>query len=151
MTAPTFFTDRDLGKQFPAILETAGFFVERHAAHFSHDTPDDQWLSVVAARGWIILTHDQRIRYKVNERDAVMANGAGLIVLVGKAPFPDLARSFVASRHAVSRFLSRTPLPFIAKVHQPRPADRKKDPAASGTIELWLSASEWRRKRRSSR
>jgi hypothetical protein len=30
-----FFTDRDLGKQFPAILSSAGLAVERHGALFA--------------------------------------------------------------------------------------------------------------------
>jgi hypothetical protein len=31
----TYFTDRDLGKQFPAILRAAGLAVERHAGEIS--------------------------------------------------------------------------------------------------------------------
>lgn len=58
-----YFTDRDLGNQFPALLEAAGMQVERHSQYFEHDTPDHVWLEAVAQRGWIVLTHDQRIRY----------------------------------------------------------------------------------------
>jgi hypothetical protein len=36
-----FFTDRDLGKQFPAILSSAGFEVERHADLFAPDGSDE--------------------------------------------------------------------------------------------------------------
>jgi hypothetical protein len=39
-----FFTDRDLGKQFPARLREAGLAVERHADHFAADAPDSAWL-----------------------------------------------------------------------------------------------------------
>ena len=61
---PVFFTDRDLGKRFPAILRDAGLTVERHADHFAHDCPDETWLEVVGKRGWAAITHDGRIRYK---------------------------------------------------------------------------------------
>lgn len=61
-----FFTDRDLGLQFPAILRDAGLRVERHADHFAPDCPDDEWLRDVASHGWIAITHDRRIRYKPN-------------------------------------------------------------------------------------
>jgi hypothetical protein len=67
----TFFTDRDLGLQFPAILCHAGLRVERHADHFAPNCPDEEWLGTVAARGWVAITHDQRIRYKPNELAAV--------------------------------------------------------------------------------
>ena len=63
-----YFTDRDLGKQFGAILKSAGLRVERHADHFRHDTPDEKWLAEVGRRGWTALTHDGRIRYKPTER-----------------------------------------------------------------------------------
>lgn len=59
-----FFTDRDLGKQFPARLREAGLQVERHADHFQPATPDEVWLPEVGRRGWVVLTHDERIRYK---------------------------------------------------------------------------------------
>ena len=61
-----FFTDRDLGLQFPSILRDAGLSVERHADHFAPACPDDVWLGEVARRAWIALTHDTRIRYKPN-------------------------------------------------------------------------------------
>jgi hypothetical protein len=56
-----FFTDRDLGLTFPAILRSAGLRVERHADHFAPDCPDEMWLRDVANRGWIAVTHDGRI------------------------------------------------------------------------------------------
>lgn len=46
----TFFTDRDLGKQFPQILRDAGLTVERHMDHFAHDAPDAEWLEIVGKR-----------------------------------------------------------------------------------------------------
>jgi hypothetical protein len=97
-----YFTDRDLGKRFPEILRASGLNVERHADHFPPETPDEVWLEEVGKRGWIALTHDQRIRYKPNERDAVMRHRVALLVVVGKAPFSDLARSLVALFHALN-------------------------------------------------
>jgi hypothetical protein len=39
-----YFTDRDLGKQFPRILADAGIAVERHGDLFQPDGSDEQWL-----------------------------------------------------------------------------------------------------------
>jgi hypothetical protein len=132
-----YFTDRDLGKRFGEILTSHGLTVERHADHFAPDTPDEAWLAEVGHRGWIALTHDRRIRYKPNERDAVMRHGVGLLVIVGAAPFPDLARAFVATLPRIEGFLGRHKPPFIAKVYRPSPADIKRRRTAAGRIELW--------------
>ncbi len=51
-----YFTDRDLGKQFPEILRSAGLTVEQHSEHFDPDFPDEDWLAEVSAQGWVVLT-----------------------------------------------------------------------------------------------
>ena len=132
-----YFTDRDLGRRFPEILRGSGLTVERHADHFIDDAPDDVWLAEVGRRGWVALTHDRRIRYKPNERDAVMQNGVALLVIIGAAPFPDLARSFITSQQVAQNFLNAHQPPFIAKVYRPTPAELARNPAAVGRVELW--------------
>ncbi len=132
-----YFTDRDLGTRFPEILRSNGLTVERHADHFAHDTPDETWLEAVGKHGWIALTHDRRIRYKPNERDAVMRHGVALLVIVGTAPFPELARAFVATVRVIESFLHRRKPPFIAKVYRPSPAEVARRSAAPGRVELW--------------
>ncbi len=111
-----YFTDRDLGLKFPDILRNAGLIVERHADHFRPQCPDEEWLSAVAKHSWVALTHDARIRYKPNELAAVIAHNARLLVIVGKAPFPDLATSFVQTHTAIVRFVERHQPPFIGSV-----------------------------------
>ena len=130
-----FFTDRDLGKRFPEILKSAGLQVERHADHFSQDCPDETWLEEVGRRGWIAITHDQRIRYKPNELAAVMQHGVGLLVVIGHAPYPQLAQAFVATRGKVLEFVAQHEAPWIAKVYRPSTSDTRPD--APGRIELW--------------
>lgn len=135
-----YFTDRDLGKRFPEILKSAGIRVELHQDHFAPDTPDEIWLEAVGSRGWIALTHDRRIRYKPNERDAVMRHGVALLVIIGAAPFPELARAFVATVPGVERFLVRHKPPFIAKVYRPSPAEMLQRSDPPGHVELWYPA-----------
>jgi hypothetical protein len=135
---PVFFTDRDLGKQFPAVLDAAGLKVERFADHFKDELcPDEVWLREVGRRGWIAVTHDRRIRYKPNELAAVIEHRVGLLVVVGKAPFHQLARSFVATRHRIESFLEERDPPFIAKVYRPSPAEVAKNVSAPGSVTLW--------------
>ena len=131
-----FFTDRNLGKQFPSIISAAGITVERHQDHFSHDLPDAEWLRVVGERGWVAITHDQKIRYKPNELAAVVLYRVSLLVVIGKAPFPELAHTFVATLPKVSEFLSNHSPPFIAKIYRPNPSELARG-ARAGRVELW--------------
>ena len=98
------------------------------------------WLAEVGQRGWIALTHDSRIRYKPTERDAVMRHGVALLVIVGKAPFQELASSFVATLPRIERFLVNHDPPFIAKVYRPTPGDAASRSVSPGRIELSVSA-----------
>jgi hypothetical protein len=131
-----YFTDRDLGKRFPEILRLEGLTVEGRQDHFAPETADETWLEAVGQRGWVALTHDRRIRYKLNEREAVMRHGVALLVIIGAAPFSDLARAFVATRPRVERFLDQNRPPFIAKVYRPSPAETLRG-AGTGRVELW--------------
>jgi len=132
-----FFTDRDLGNRFPDILSAAGLRVERHRDHFRPASPDEEWLAAVGARGWVAITHDSRIRYKPNELEAVIRNRVRLLVVVGKAPFPELARNFVATVPRIHRFLARHVPPLVAKVYLPSPSFIRINADAPGEVLLW--------------
>ena len=98
---------------------------------------DEEWLEYCGANDCIALTHNERIRYVPNERDAVIRHHVKLIVLSGKVPFSLLAENFVATLPRIERFLQSHTPPFIAKVYRPAAHQLKRDPSASGTIELW--------------
>lgn len=132
-----FFTDRDLGKQFPEILRASGLEIRRHGDLFAPECPDEEWLEDVGRRGWVAITHDQRIRYKPNELAAVVRHRVMLLVVIGKVPFSELARNFVATFPKVEAFLAVHPPPFIAKVYRPAAARLVRNPAAPGNVELW--------------
>jgi hypothetical protein len=134
---PVFFTDRDLGKRFPEILSAAGLQVERHADHFAPDASDEEWLALVGSRGWVAVSHDRRIRYKPNELGAVVRHNVRLLIVIGKAPFPDLARNFVASIGQIEAFLDVQKPPLIGKVYRPSPSDLVRNPAAAGAVLRW--------------
>jgi hypothetical protein len=132
----TFFTDRDLGKKFPAVLSAAGVTVERHEDHFADNASDEEWLEAIGERGWVAVTHNLRIRYMPNELDAVIRHRVSLSVVIGKAPLPELAASFVETLPRIEAFLSRQTPPFIAKVYRPSPSEAERGDAA-GRVELW--------------
>jgi PIN like domain len=133
-----YFTDRDLGLQFPKILQNAGLTVERHRDHFAPDASDEEWLAFVGKKSWIALTHNGRIRYTPNEKHAVISHGVRLLVIIGRAPYPELAKSFVATQSRIEAFLQKREPPFIAKVYRASPAELAGNPAAPGHIALWV-------------
>lgn len=135
-----YFTDRDLGKQFPLRLREAGLDVQRHADHFDPATPDEVWLPEAGRRGWIVLTHDERIRYKPNELAAVMRHRVALLVVQGQAPFPQLAQWFVQTLPRVEAFVAAHEPPYIAKVQRPTPKNLAVRPDAPGRVVPWVSA-----------
>ena len=132
-----FFTDRDLGSRFPEILAAAGLTVERHRDHFAHDCADEVWLETIGQRGWVALTHNRRIRYQPNELDAVVRHKVALPVIVGDAPYPDLANAFVKTLPRVQRFLAKNNPPFIGKVYRPTPTEVARKLKPTGRVELW--------------
>lgn len=132
-----FFTDRNLGKQFPAILVAAGLTVERHHDLFAPAGSDEEWLEYCGTKGRIAITHDQRIRHKVNERDAVILHKVALLIVIGKAPYPVLAHAFVASLPKIEKFLAMHAAPFIAKVYRPAPPPAGSSGLAQGSVDLW--------------
>jgi hypothetical protein len=132
-----YFTDRNLGKQFPAILAAAGLQVERHHDLFPPAGSDEQWLEYCGTKNRVAITHDRRIRHKVNEREAVMRYGVALLIVIGKLPFPELANHFVATLPKIDAFLDRHEPPFIAKVYRAPPAESARNPSARGEVLLW--------------
>lgn len=132
-----YFTDRNLGKQFPAILAAAGLQVERHHDLFPPEGSDEQWLEYCGTQGRVAITHDQRIRHKPNEREAVMQHGVALLIMIGKAPYPELARHFVATLPKIAAFLDNYEPPFIAKLYRASPAELARNPSARGEVSLW--------------
>jgi hypothetical protein len=132
-----FFTDRDLGKRFPEILAAAGLSVRRHDDIFPPNCPDEQWLAHVGQSGWVAVTHNARIRYMPNERDAVIRHRVSLLVVIGKAPLGDLAENFVATYSRIDSFLQKHQAPLIAKVHRPSPKELATNRGTPGAISHW--------------
>jgi hypothetical protein len=132
-----YFTDRDLGKKFPAILSRAGLSVERHDDLFLPEGTDEEWLEYCGRNDRIAITHNQRIRYTPNELAAVMRHRVALLVVIGRAPFPELALNFVNTLPRIEAYVGRHDPPYIVKIYRPGSDDVAKDPTAPGTIALW--------------
>lgn len=133
-----YFTDRDLGKQFPRILAEAGIVVERHGNLFQPEGSDEEWLEHCGTKGRIAVSHNSRIRYVPNELEAVKLFNVPLLILVGQVTTAELAHNFVRTLPRIEAFLEGRSPPFIGKVYRATPAELGKSAAAPGSMELWF-------------
>jgi hypothetical protein len=136
-----YFTDRDLGKQFPRILAEAGIQVERHVDLFPPDGSDEQWLEHCGTNGRIAISHNSRIRYVPNELAAVVQFKVPLLIVVGQAATAQLADNFVRTLHRIEAMLDERKPPLIAKVYRPTPGELVKSAIATGRVEIWYPKS----------
>ena len=133
-----YFTDRDLGKQFPRILAEAGIAVERHADLFPPDGSDEAWLEYCGASGRVAISHNSRIRYVPNELAAVKRFNVPLLIVIGKVSTAELARNFVRTLPRIEAFLDEHKPPLIAKVYRPAPAELARSATSVGRVEMWF-------------
>ena len=115
---PVFFLDRSLGRHIIADkLRSAGMTVEVHDDHLPPDAPDEHWLELVGQANWVALTKDKNIRYRIAELESIKRNSARVIVIRGRdMTGMDIAELLVQSRRRLSRFVERTPAPFVAGI-----------------------------------
>ena len=115
-----FFIDRSLGVEpIRAALINSGLVVEIHDDHFARDEEDRVWLKTVGERGWVVLTKDQRLRYRPLEIGALRASNARVFVLTaGNLRGSEIAAVFLAALPRMCRVLHSRPGPFVARVSQ---------------------------------
>jgi predicted nuclease of predicted toxin-antitoxin system len=113
-----FFIDRSLGGRVVAeALRQAGQIVHTHDVHFPSNAKDVEWLTVVGQRGWIVLTKDERIRYRAIEQRALMQSRVGAFILTARGlTGPEMAEIYVRALPRIRRLVAKSPRPFIASV-----------------------------------
>jgi PIN domain-containing protein len=113
-----FFIDRSLGKKIIAErLREAGVIVEIHDDHFRQDALDQVWLTEIGKRGWIVLTKDDRIRYRPAELDAYRSNKLRVFIFgSGEIKAQEMADAVAKAMPKILRLVERTPAPFFARI-----------------------------------
>lgn len=112
-------------------LREQGLKVVVHDDVFPQGTPDADWLPQVGVRGWIVVTKDARIRYRTNERDALVRAGVRAFVLRGgNLTGEQMATALVKALPKIRRLIRKQAAPFIAGV------------SAGGAVTLLFPKSE---------
>ena len=127
MAQLTLFFDRCFGSGFPIWLRkvTTPFGVEYHDerkaganVHGFHDkTQDDDWLSVVGAKGWTVISHDKRFHKDTMASLAINQHNVACFYMDGGSlpPFDKMivfARSYLRVREIIK---TRKP-PYIYRI-----------------------------------
>jgi predicted nuclease of predicted toxin-antitoxin system len=100
-------------------LIDAGIAVEIHDDHFARDEEDRVWLRTVGERGWVVLTKDQRLRYRPLEIAALRASNARVFVLTaGNLRGIEIAAVFLSALPRICKLLQVLPGPFVARISQ---------------------------------
>lgn len=80
-----YYLDANLdGPDLVKALRDAGVHCEAHRDHFAPDAADEDWMPVVASRGWVIVTRDFAIKRRPTERVAWTAAKAAIVMLRGE-------------------------------------------------------------------
>jgi predicted nuclease of predicted toxin-antitoxin system len=79
------------------ILRGADVKVEVHDQHLAQDAPDPEWLAFAGKNNWIVITRDERIRYRVAEKQAIRRAKVRAFVLAaqGNLRAETLAENFL--------------------------------------------------------
>ena len=86
-----------------------------HDDHFAPDEQDIKWLKVAGEKGWIVLTKDSRIRYRVLEKTTLMNAGVAAFILTSAdLKGNEMAEIFVNALPAISKTIKKYQKPFIA-------------------------------------
>jgi predicted nuclease of predicted toxin-antitoxin system len=115
----TFFLDRQLGRYKMAdALRKAGLSVEIHDDHFPQNAQDPEWLKEAGKKNWIVVTRDERIRYRVAERQAIRRAKVRAFVLAAQGDLRAemLAEIFLKALPKIRRTVKQQKPPFIAKI-----------------------------------
>jgi hypothetical protein len=79
-----FYLDESIYSRVLAVAMTAaGAQVRTPADLAGFGAHDEKWLPMTAARGWVVLMRDQRVRYCELEKNALIEAGVGAFVFTG--------------------------------------------------------------------
>jgi hypothetical protein len=115
-----FFIDRSLGKHdVPSALRAAGCHCELHDEHFKQDTEDEVWLRELASRRWVVITKDEKIRYRPLELQALRSAALRVfIVICGNLTGAATADVILKAMPRILATLNSRRGPFVCHVYK---------------------------------
>jgi hypothetical protein len=102
---PIYFVDRNLGrKRLPNLLKKVGMKIEVLHSYFPAETPDDEWIPQVVAKGWVILTGDKAIETDPINLKAVEDSAAKVFITADtNSKAEEWAAALIVGRRKLAR------------------------------------------------
>jgi len=124
---PVFFLDTALGSRaLKDRLVESGLKVEIYGDHFQPGVEDRVWLLDVGQRGWVVITKDQRIRYRPLELQALRRARVRVFILTsGNLTSDQIAEALLRATKKMLRIVKNHQGPFIAKIYK------------DGSVKMW--------------
>ncbi len=97
------------------VLRAAGLHVKVHDDHFRRDALDPEWFTAVGEKNWIVVTRDERIRYRVAEKQAMRR--AFVLAAQGDLRADMLAHNFLKALAKVRRVVEKQSPPLSQRCH----------------------------------
>ncbi len=113
------FFDRDVGIALPNALDSLKLQIpiEYHQRHFPIDSPDDEWMSEIGGRGWVLVGHDSRHHLEPAELSAIKQYSMGCFYLWGsEAKRWEKALCFLRAYQRILNAIAETPKPYIFRI-----------------------------------
>ena len=93
--------------------------MKAHDDHFTQDMKDPELLRAIGNQGWVLLTQDQRIRYRTPERDAYLEAGLRVFVLASGNLTGDVtAQILLKARTRIEVTCNDEEGPFVFSIHK---------------------------------
>ena len=120
MAALTLFFDRNIGLRVPKALRTLRPPVaikDHQQVGFDIDAPDDEWLAIVGAKSWVVITQDRKFHKVTLELAAVQTHSVRCFYLHGGSDVMwSTFCSFITAFPRIIEIADQVPAPFIYQV-----------------------------------
>jgi predicted nuclease of predicted toxin-antitoxin system len=85
---------------------------------FPHEVPDQEWLAAAGEKGWLVVTHDRKVRTRPGARRAIVEHGVGCFILTYKQDLKkaEIVALIAENLEEMERRFEETPRPFIYTV-----------------------------------
>ena len=113
----TFFIDNNLSAQLAQGMAAFGEPVVHLKELFDPDAEDEVWLEHIGRTGMILVTRDERIRFRPNELGALKDNNVGAFFLGGKNRSRcELVQQLVRNWPRMKSLSAKTRRPFAFRI-----------------------------------
>ena len=97
---------------------------------FPLNTEDTDWLQRAGKEGWLVITHDKKIKTRPGERRAIIEHGVGCFILAYRQNLkkPEIEEMVLGALEDMEDLFGKTARPFIYTVTKNGEFNRYKGP-----------------------